>query len=161
MATLSTKKAHKTQKTKITVLINRKTFDSFCATAKELGLRRDAYLNQNLPEEISCLKKAPGGSKRGELVLRTLRSSEKDMVRVGITLDSKVAKAMSEVCADKHVLRDHFIEACLATFDNVLGQAAVLILNPGTHRDENAYDNLAMSDEGVASLLARLSEINK
>jgi hypothetical protein len=154
MATISTKKGHKT---KITVLINKKIFDSFCATVKEVGLRRDAYLNQVLPDEISFLNETPARSKRGELVLRTLRSSEKDIVRVGITLDSEVAKRMTRVCADKHVLRDLFMQACLEHLDNVLGQAAVLMTNPGTHRDGNTYDNLGMSDQAVASLIDELS----
>lgn len=157
MATFSTKKAHKTHKTKITVLINKKIFDSFCDTVKEAGLRRDAYLNQVLPDEISSLTEAPAGSKRGERVLRTLRSSEKDIVKVGITLDSKVAKDMTKVCADKHVLRDHFMQACLAHLDNVLGKALVLMTNPGTHRDGNTYHNLGMSDKDVASLIDELS----
>jgi hypothetical protein len=157
MAKLSKKKAHKTPKTKITVLINKKIFDSFCATVKECGLRRDAYVNQVLPDEISSLTKAPAGSKRGELVLRTLRSGDKDIVRVGITLDSEVAKAMTEACADKHVLRDHFMEACLAHLDNVLGKVIVIMTNPGTHGDRNKYNNLGMSDEAVASLIDELS----
>ena len=162
MATFSTKKVHKPHKTKITVLINKKIFDSFCATAKELGLRRDAYLNQVLPEEISFFSsKAPAGSKRGEHLLRALRSSEKDIVKVGITLDSEVAKAMTGACADKHVSRDLFMEACLAHLDQVLGGAAVIIINPRTHGDENTYDNLAINDEFVASFLTKLSQINK
>lgn len=161
MTTLSTKKSRRSRKihkTKITVLINEKIFDSFCATAKELGLRRDAYLNQQLPEEISCLAKAPQGSALGERVLRTLNSHVKDLVRVGITLDSEVAKRITDVCSEKHVVRDHFLESCLVLFEKVLFDATTLIYNPSNYRDEHAYDNLTMNDKEVAGLVSKLSE---
>lgn len=159
MVTFSKKKA---PKTKITVLVKKEIFDGFCTRAKTLGLRRDAYLNQTLPEEINFFfTNAPAGSKRGELLLRTLRPSAKDVVRVGITLDSEVAKAMTKACADKHVLRDHFMEACLAHLDNVLFKAETIIINPSTYGDGNPYDNLAMSDEAVDNLINKFSQIDK
>jgi hypothetical protein len=152
------KTAPKSQKTKITVSINKKIFDRFCSTTKELGLRRDTYLNQVLPEEINFFStNAPAGSEQGELLLQKLRSAQKETVKVGITLDMDVAKEMTETCSEKHVLRDVFIEACLTHLDDVLGKAAVLIMNPRTHGDRNTYAGLAVNDEAVASVLRKLT----
>ena len=158
MATSGGRKSRKTRKTKITVLLQKEVFDIFCASVKELGLRRDLYLNRVLGDGIRCLTETTAGSLEGAFFRRTLRSHAKDLIRVGITLDTDVAKAMNDACSERHVLRDEFLEAFLADLDGVLGQAATMILNPGALLDQNAYDNLPMSEEAVASLVAKLSD---
>lgn len=165
MNMLTAKKEEKAHKTKITALINREVFDSFNDAVKELGLRRDAYINQVLSHEIEFLNnKVSAGSKSSELLLRSLRSRQKDYVKVGITLDSTLAKKLTAVCSDKNILRDQFLETCLDQLGEVLGEATTMILNPFTSRDVsgvNPYEHLVVSDEDVASFFSKLSQINK
>ena len=154
MPTLPKSKQSALQKTKITVQIDREIFESFRDAVEELNLRRDAFLNLNLRDEIECLREAPKAGKKGEGLLKALRAVKmKDMVAVGIKLDKALAEELVAVCAEKRIQRDVFVEACLPVFTKALQSAATYISSPGNQRPESGYAYLMVSDEEVESWL--------
>ena len=101
-----------------------------------------------------------GGGRQGEAFRRAIRTAqETDLVPVGITLDRELAQKLTKVCAQKHVLRDEFVEMTLVVFGKALECAATYISNPGADgaiEYQNEYDHLAMSDDEANSMISKI-----
>lgn len=111
-----------TPQTRITVRISAALVAQLDACLKSLYLRRDAYLNHTLGAEVDDLAEVPPNSPRAQRVLRQLRGAIPDKARIAITLDTELVKRINEVCAEKGIVRDAFIESYIAFL--VLGDFA-------------------------------------
>lgn len=93
-----------------TVHIQRTTLRKFNEYVADLHLRRDMLLNNALGSALPELKKiriAPRGAGRANSVLRR---NNPEMIKLGLVLDSDVARNVTAICKEKNVSRDAFIE---------------------------------------------------
>lgn len=166
-------KRNSKKKTKTTFWLNPVIFSRFSEEAKELGLRRDAYLNSVLPGEVQLLRRLAANSAKVERFLKMDRKvRQSSLVRVGITLDADVVEAINGVCSSKGIPRDLFIERCLEYLIRgpipgegdgpaPLPGAAELIVDPRSQwsafKGDRAYGSLHLTEEGVRHLLTQAS----
>lgn len=148
-------------KTKITAFLEASTFKSFSNLVKELGLRRDAYLSNLLPNEIAELRSVKPNSEKGlEFLMEQFGFTDfpmfeqKEFARVSLTLETEAASEMDKVCSEKRIPRDLFLTSVLEYAVNALDRAAVYISDPhaGEVPDTGAdsfYSHLAISDRDV------------
>ena len=118
-------------KTKTTYTLRADLFSEFDRYIKEIGLRRDSYLNSILPNALSELGQAERNSESTQELLReTYRPGahspyeQDDFVRVNLSLDSKLVERMNTECAAKRIPRDLFLEGVLEVANAALGHAA-------------------------------------
>lgn len=159
----------------MTVRINKQVADSFIQFMEEMGLRRDTYLNMLLPNEAELLSKVPANSERAAKFARlSTQWLEDQKTRLGIKLDTSLVDRINEVCRDKGIARDQFIETFLdflvnglkSESDNSheeinppLAKAYELITNPywEANGELNIYEGLHYNDSIIeSSLIVRL-----
>jgi hypothetical protein len=97
-------------KQRITVRISREVASQLDDVLGLLHLRRDAYLNEILPDQIDRLDELPANSERSERFLRLDRQLSQDRVRIAVTLDSALVDRLNSVCKEKRLIRDQFFE---------------------------------------------------
>jgi hypothetical protein len=98
-------------KRKLTFTIRTAVLKRFNEAIRAAGLRRDSYLNHVLPDEIDELLPLSPNSERGERQLRDMRRFlYQDFSKVNIALEQEVAEKLNEVCREKRIPRDIFIE---------------------------------------------------
>lgn len=95
----------------MTVRVNKKLATAFSSFMEEIGLRRDVYLNKLLPDEVERLSKLPPHSERAAKYARLnwQMLPEKD-ARLSLKLDTSLVNRITEVCREKGIPRDQFIE---------------------------------------------------
>lgn len=98
----------------MTVRINRKLANTFTRFMEEIGLRRDTYLNKLLANEVELLNNLPPHSERAAKYARLTWQMlpEKD-ARLSLKLDTSLVNRINEVCREKGIPRDQFIETFL------------------------------------------------
>jgi len=98
-------------KRKLTFTIRTEVLETFNMAIKSAGLRRDSYLNHVLPSEIDELLPLEPNSEKGEKQLRDMRRFlHKDFSKMNVALDEDVAEKLDQVCREKKIPRDMFIE---------------------------------------------------
>lgn len=151
-------------KTRITVRIQPRLLTRLDDLLKQLRLRRDAYLNDTLGDEVDELDKIPANSARTQRYLRQLRGSIPDKTRLAITLDTVLVNRINAVCKGKGVVRDAFIESYIdflvrgdvehGSCVSPLAKAAAILSCP--RRDYNfahlAYGEHHLSDADLAQV---------
>ena len=155
---------------KTTFRIREDYLSIFSSSIKRLGLRRDAYLNHVLREEIHLLKETVGNSERGEALLKLKGACEGvPRQKVGVTLGEDLIHEINEVCEEKRVPRDLFFEHALKFL--CLGEGHVpssldiaedMIQNPREEfriqasDDFTPYGDLIFSDDYVDRMLLQI-----
>lgn len=151
-----------TKKTKTTVTLRRGRYGRFQGLIKELGLRRDTYLNNVLPGEVRELGRIDANSREAEEWLCEVferhspggSRQANDLIRVNLNLDSELVSEMNAVCTEKRVPRDIFLEAFLDHATSALDLAADHIANPHANDPllasrKSHYDDLHYTDKDV------------
>lgn len=105
---MPTAKTPSTQR--VTIRISKQVLEKFDEILGLLHLRRDAYLNEILPNEIDELEQLPANSEAAEHLLRAHRTVTKETARIAVTLQSSVVERLNAVCKEKRVIRDAFFE---------------------------------------------------
>lgn len=103
-------KTRQIDKVHTTVHVRRTVLQKLNEYVAELHLRRDMLLNNTLRTALPELKKiqnAPRGAERANSVLRR---NNPEMIKLGLVLDSNVARDITAICKEKSVSRDAFIE---------------------------------------------------
>ena len=103
-------RSRRSGKVHTTVHVRRAMLQKLDEYVVDMHLRRDMLLNNALKTALPEIKKiqaAPPGAGRANSVLRRNNS---EMVKVGLVLDSDVAKNITAICKEKNVSRDAFIE---------------------------------------------------
>lgn len=135
--------------TKTTFHLDRTIYSKFTDNIKEIGLRRDVYLNRVLEYEIERLMTETPNSVKGERLLKSIRDVHRsDWVKVSISLDKDLIDRMNKACAKVRISRDLFLEKFLE-FLNVgarngscpspLAKIIDLISNPRVDFNEYVY----------------------
>lgn len=157
----------KLEKQRVTVRIQAPYIEALEVLLTRIHLRRDAYLNMVLPEEVELLESLESNTEKSGKYLRQMRGALSNKERISVTLDKKLVKRMNKVCEEKCIVRDAFIEqfikflvlgdhehgSCISPLDKV----AVLLGNP-RHEYEykqhhHPYEQLSMTDEEVEKIL--------
>lgn len=98
----------------MTVRLRENTVRGFDSKLKDLKLRRDEYLRMQLEREIESLAEISQNSEMAARYLQAKRMDRfSDRIKVGIKLPAKLIERIREVCTEKRVQRDMFIEAFL------------------------------------------------
>jgi len=153
---------------KTTVKVRVKRWEYFNKECKAASIRRDDFLNRALPDEIECLQSIPACDDEGERWLKKIwleRNSEwgVEFQSAPILLSDDVLAKLNQVCAEKRVPRDAFIDCTLTYFSARLYEAVIVIKKPRTSDDlvsraavilnddregiDEAEDNAAIVDE--------------
>ena len=102
------------QKTKTTFRIDPDIFKEFNDLIKELGLRRDTYLNNVLWGDLYYLNNVPANSSKAGKFYKAIRDiQDPRLKRVGITLDNDLIEKINSICKAKRFPRDAFLERFL------------------------------------------------
>lgn len=129
------------QKTQITVHVATETLSQLNEDMKDLNLRRDAYLNGLLRDEVKELLNdaVPANTEKSASFLAALSRTNKDKSKLVITLDKDVAEQLSAACKKKRISRDAFVESVIAFLTGTgdfegnggpLSAALVILENP-------------------------------
>lgn len=95
----------------MTIRIKINTAEKLFGLLKDIGVKRDAYISQLLNEEVKSLAQHEPNSEKAELFIRFKESaSNNNKVRFSIKLSRKLIKKINDVCAEKRVPRDVFVE---------------------------------------------------
>lgn len=118
-------------KRRITVRLNAVDWDFFNRVMKSIALRRDAFLNRVLREELELFAKAPGNDDAGA---RHRRDVEKILAKytkqVSLNLDVDLVERLEQVCKDKRVTRDAFLGVAIKFLSSRLAVPALVIQSP-------------------------------
>jgi hypothetical protein len=105
-------------KVRITASIGEEIAEKFTALTRRIGVSGTALLSETLPHELDYLAGIPTRSERHEAAQRFFdklceidTDSPPKLGRLNITLDCQVAERMSELCREKNIQRDQFINA--------------------------------------------------
>lgn len=122
---------HTQSKTRITVRPNAVDWDFFNRIVKSIGLRRDAFLNRVLPEELDLFDKSPGNDDAGETSNREREILlAKFTKQVSLNLDTNLVERLDQVCRDKRVTRDAFLSVAIKFLSSRLAVPAAVINSP-------------------------------
>lgn len=95
----------------MTIRIRINTAEKLFGLLKDIGVKRDAYISQLLNEEVKSLAQHEPNSEKAERFIRFKESASCDnRVRLSIKLSRKLIKKINDVCAEKRVPRDVFVE---------------------------------------------------
>lgn len=106
-------------KVRITAFIGDELAARFTALTRRIGVSGTALLSKTLSSELDYLAAIPTRSERVEAAYRFIDALEADpsdvspakLRRLNITLDRQVADRMGELCREKHIQRDQFINS--------------------------------------------------
>lgn len=166
------------KKVKTTFHIDKAIYTVFAENIKEIGLRRDLYLNRVLDQEITLLMQETPNSVRASQLLKLLRDARmSDRVKVSISLDKDLIDRMKNACVKVRVSRDSFLEKFLDFLNegalngscaSPLARIIDLIGDPrvdfyerigGELGEISEYDDITgMTDEFVDEMISRLKE---
>lgn len=139
-----------------TVHIRRAVLQSLNKYMSDLHLRRDMLLNNALRTalpELRRIQNAPRGAARANSILRR---NNTEMVRLGLVLDGDIASNLTNICKQKNVSRDAFIERSIELLvgegpaeGSPLGAANEILADPigwviNTWGADGLYDNLSI-----------------
>lgn len=103
----------------MTVRLNAKVAQEFDARLKDLKLRRDEYLRDQLEREVESLERINANSASVVNYLQQKKMGRfSDRLKVGLKLPAQLIERISRVCAEKNVPRDLFIESFLDFLTN-------------------------------------------
>ena len=95
----------------MTVRLDKTVVDDLGELLRELGLRRDDYLRTRLPYEVNLLSEL---SPNPEIALAYLQSrmqrQRSPRTKLGLKLPESLVQQINEVCTEKKVPRDFFVE---------------------------------------------------
>ncbi|MFA5370690.1 MAG: hypothetical protein WC298_01795 [Sideroxydans sp.] len=98
----------------MTVRLKENVVLEFDTKLKDLKLRRDEYLRMQLEREIETLAEISPNSELATRYLQATRMERfSDRLKVGIKLTARLIERINEVCSEKRVPRDLFIESFL------------------------------------------------
>ena len=103
-------RSRRSGKVHTTVHVRRAVLQKLDEYVADMHLRRDMLLNNALRTALPKLKKiraAPRGAGRANSILRR---NDPEMIKLGLVLDSIVARDITTICKEKSVSRDAFIE---------------------------------------------------
>lgn len=157
-------------KRKATFQIDTDLLERFNETIRDIGLRRDSWLNRTLRQEFGFLEDLPENSVAAGQFLGYLRKVEQSKKKVVLNLDTDLVEQLDEVCARKRVSRDAFLEDYFTfLIDGDSRTSAVPPLwrvqelitcpridYPNGDIDGTAYDALHLPDEELEGLWKRL-----
>lgn len=153
----------------MTLLLDESLLGEFDELNKSLGLRRDGHLRKHLLREIEKLAELQANSPFVAEYLRLQRqASGRVLKKVGIKLPGSLMERINEVCAEKRVPRDLFIETFIKFLvkgrpdigvdASPMHKALAYINDPywDAHGDPNIYNNTCQPPEEVIELLSAL-----
>lgn len=160
-------------KQRITVRIQSQYIMALDNLLARIHLRRDAYLNAVLPDEVEDINSLRRNSDSAAKYLRQMRGSLGDKRRIAVTLDSDLVQRMNEVCKCKGIVRDAFLEQFIEYL--VLGdhehescisplvKAEVLLSNPRHEYDysHHPYESLVLSDDDLKTATRLPKNLNE
>ncbi len=125
---------------KTTVRVRTKKWELFNKECKAASIRRDDFLNRALPDELALLKRISPCDEVGERWLKgnwVLRDRDLDhqLQAVPMLLSDTVISELNEVCAEKRIPRDAFLDSALSYFTARLHEAVIVIRKPRTKAD--------------------------
>src|SRR6516162_2799934 len=131
---------------RITAFIAEQYAEKFTALTRRIGVSGTALLSNTLSSELDYLAEIPPSTQRFEDLSNFLASLEFDsggnlvevndkpkVRRLNITLDREVADRMNEICREKRIQRDQFINAYvgfLVDDKGPLQTVAEILVNP-------------------------------
>jgi hypothetical protein len=103
-------------KVRITASIGEELAEKFTSLTRRIGVSGTALLSETLPHELDYLAEIETRSERREAAHRFFdklfdTDSPHKLGRLNITLDYQVAERMTELCREKNIQRDQFINA--------------------------------------------------
>jgi hypothetical protein len=121
-----------------TVRVRRDVLNDFNERAASLNMRRDSYLNRMLDFASHELRRVHTGQPGASRVDSHLRRSNAGMAKLGLVLDSDVARRITAICKEKNVSRDAFVERSIELLvgmgpvmgSSPLGAAADILQDP-------------------------------
>ena len=126
---------------KTTFRVNKQRWELFNRECKASFLRRDAYLNHILPEEVSILEQLPPNNEEAHQWLKNTWFGEHGQLRadttdfVSVMLDNPLLKNLNQSCVARNIPRDAFFHCVLMFITERLYEAALVIKNPRTKQD--------------------------
>jgi hypothetical protein len=153
------------EKTRITVFVADALAKEFTETMRSLGISGTAFLSRTLPAELDYLAKRPATSDRDAAVLRFYEAAihtagtSSERRRFNITLDREDAERMDQLCREKRVPRDLFMDCYLGFLVNgtegvceaPLKKVSEILMNP-RHEYEEKRRNAPPADEDYWNL---------
>lgn len=98
----------------MTVRLRERVVLQFNAALNDVSLRRDEYLREQLDGEVERLAEIkPNSQFTAHYMQRSLMAPFSDRIKVGLKLPQRLIQRINEVCAEKNVPRDLFIESFL------------------------------------------------
>ena len=103
----------------MTVTLSKTIAENFEARVKDINLRRDSYLADRLKEEVERLAEIATPT---DLAISYVRLSEQyskvEKLKMGLKLPEDLIARINEVCEEKRVPRDLFVETFLKFLAN-------------------------------------------
>jgi hypothetical protein len=135
------------------VRLRKDTWEEFNTLMRDLGLRRDAYLNRVLPAEVVALNQTGSCDDAGAAYLvDRFRGDRSVQCQVSLRLDAQLIHTMNGVCATKRVVRDLFLENAIRFISARITPAKMLILEPRL-LDRGVYRELQRASANLAEAL--------
>jgi hypothetical protein len=154
--TTKAKAAHK-RDAKISVRITKELFERFTKSVREIGLRRDQYLDDVLDMAADILEGQKGGSARGgRLAHIVFDNKAEETAQVSLRLRRDLVERISSLCEDKNLPRDLFFEAAFEDLCHALDLAIDRLSDPYTHILDNwetAFKEYLYTDDDVDEIL--------
>lgn len=157
----------------MTVTLAKTVAEEFEARIKDINLRRDSYLADQLKEEVERLAEIPAPT---DLAISYVRLSEQyskvEKLKIGLKLPEELIARINEVCQEKRVPRDIFVEIFLDFLANgyifndipsPLAMASAYLSDPFRNWDDsvNIYSKRFNVPEVFADLLIESFEDQK
>lgn len=145
---------------KTTIRVRKKRWEYFNHECKVMSLRRDDLLNRLIPEEIAIAANIPTCDAIGSRWLKdrwvTMWSSgDFELMTAPVLLSDEVLASLNDVCANKGIPRDAFIDCFLEFLTSRLIDPALVIKNPRTEQDIGSQVAEIMTDDDISNHEAR------
>jgi len=154
-------------KQKTTFHVDEQTLDRVLRYIRDIGLRRDRYIDGVLPGYIQALREKEKNSLPSSMLAKAaLDATRARRKKITITLDSDTLTEMNEACQEQKVPRDLFMDDVLNHLADTLGHASDTINYPidvpffGDPLEWTTIGNLLVCDEWLSKRLTN-DEIKK
>lgn len=95
----------------MTVRLSKTVVDDLAERMRDLGMKRDDYLRTRLPYEVNLLAEIPTNSEVSADYLQKRQQRQRlPLTKIGLKLPEILVKQINQVCTEKNVPRDIFVE---------------------------------------------------
>ena len=148
------------ERKKTTLTIHESVLADFIQVCKQIGLRRDTYLNHVLPRAISLFESSrKKNSPEAKTITKLLHREKGGLKKFCVVLDRAVLKDLNTLCVKKSIPRDIFFEEVLKYLVHTLNCSA--LHDPWSNfSDEGSspFDHIFIGEVSMKEALAVLEK---